>query len=68
MRLKTIGKHISAPLRLDLTKHNAQYKPINVKESNTFHDRFPIVDNTVYHIGTSLKDLEKNCLLFQKWK
>ncbi|MDR0233110.1 MAG: virulence RhuM family protein [Dysgonamonadaceae bacterium] len=59
-------KQISAQLQLDLTKHNSQYEPINIKESNTFHDRFLLIDNVVYHIGASLKDLGKRMFAFSK--
>ena len=51
---------ISGQLKLDLDKHNAQYPPIEIKPFNKAHDRFLIVDDKVYHIGASLKDLGKN--------
>jgi len=50
---------ISSQLQLDITKHNAQYPAIDVKEFTKFHDRFFILDNQVYLIGASLKDLGK---------
>jgi len=59
-------KQISPQIQLDLTRHNAQYEPVNIKESNAFHDRFLIIDNTVYHIGASLKDLGKKLFAFSK--
>jgi hypothetical protein len=59
-------KQISLQLQLDLTRHNAQYELINLYESNRFHDRFLIVDHTVYHIGASLKDLGKKLFAFSK--
>ena len=59
-------KQISAQLQLDLTKHNAQYEPVTIYESNNFHDRFLIVDDVVYHIGASLKDLGKKLFAFSK--
>ena len=59
-------KQISPQLQLDLTKHNAQYKPISVYESDNFHDRFLIIDDAVYHIGASLKDLGKKLFAFSK--
>ncbi len=59
-------KQISAQLQLDLTKHNAQYKLIDIKESTSFHDRFLIIDDEVYHIGASLKDLGKKLFAFSK--
>jgi len=59
-------KQISSPLQLDLTRHNAQYEPVNIYESDSFHDRFLCIDNTVYHIGASLKDLGKKLFAFSK--
>lgn len=59
-------KSISKQLSLDLEKHNSQYQPIDVKEFGKVHDRFFCIDNTVYHIGASLKDLGKKWLAFTK--
>jgi hypothetical protein len=59
-------RSISKQLQMDLTKHNAQYKPIAIRTSSVFHDRFLIVDDTVYHIGASLKDLGKKLFAFSK--
>ena len=53
-------------LQLDLDKHNAQYEPVEILQSNAFHDRFLLVDDTVYHIGASLKDLGKKLFAFSK--
>jgi len=59
-------KQISQQLQLDINKHNAQYNPVSIKESDKFHDRFLIIDETVYHIGASLKDLGKKLFAFSK--
>jgi hypothetical protein len=50
---------ISKQLELDIKKHNAQYAPITIKVFKKAHDRFLIIDNDVYLIGASLKDLGK---------
>ena len=50
---------ISRQFKLDITKHNAQYPAIDVKVFRKAHDRFLILDNQVYLIGASLKDLGK---------
>ena len=50
----------------DITKFNKQYSNLNIKYSNIFHDRFIIIDNTLYHIGSSLKDLGKKCFGISK--
>ena len=51
---------------LDLEKHNAQYQPIDVKQYDKVHDHYLCIDNTVYHIGASLKDLGKRWFSFNK--
>jgi prophage antirepressor-like protein len=61
-------RSISKQLQLDLIKHNAQYPPITIHILKTFHDRFMIIDGTVYHIGASLKDLGKKLFAFSKMK
>ena len=58
--------HISEKLQLDLTKHNSQYTPITIKTYKKFHDRFLIIDDDVYHIGASIKDLGKSVFAFSK--
>jgi predicted XRE-type DNA-binding protein len=57
---------ISSQLQLDLQKHNAQYVPVTVKIFNRSHDRFLLIDKTVYHFGASLKDLGKKWFAFSK--
>ena len=59
-------RHVSPQLRLDIERHNAQFEPVNVKISEAFHDRFLIIDHTVYYIGSSLKDLGKKLFAFSK--
>ena len=60
-------KKISKQLAQDIKKYNAQYPPIKVYELAKSHDRFLIIDNeTVYHIGASLKDLGKKWFAFSK--
>jgi len=50
---------ISKQLQLDIDKHNAQYPPIEVRTFSKAHDRFLIIDDTVYLVGASIKDLGK---------
>ncbi|MBO4402310.1 MAG: virulence RhuM family protein, partial [Bacteroidales bacterium] len=59
-------KAIPQQLALDIVKHNAQYAPIEVKVSSNVHDRFLCIDDTVYHIGASLKDLGKKLFAFSR--
>ena len=57
-------KAIDRQLRLDLQRHNEQYSPIDVRLFGKAHDRFLIIDDSVYHIGASLKDLGKKWFAF----
>jgi hypothetical protein len=58
--------NVTKQLHLDLKKHNEQYDPVTVNETNRFHDRFLIIDDTVYHVGASFKDLGKKLFAFSK--
>jgi hypothetical protein len=57
---------ITPQLQLDLQRHNAQYQPIKVELFTKSHDRFLFIDDVVYHIGASLKDLGKKWFAFSK--
>ena len=59
-------KAVSSQLALDLAKHNAQYRPIEIKTFDKVHDRILCIDSTVYHIGASLKDLGKKWFAFNR--
>jgi len=59
-------KQISNQLQLDIKKHNSQYDPIIIHKSTHFHDRFIVIDNTLYLIGASIKDLGKKLFAFSK--
>ena len=50
---------ISKQLQLDIDKHNAQYPPVEVRTFSKAHDRFLIIDDAVYLVGASIKDLGK---------
>ena len=63
---RIVTRKVSEALRLDIEKFNSQYTPIEVVESPRFHDRFLIIDETVCHIGASLKDLGKKLFAFSK--
>jgi len=61
------GHHLAAALQtLDLERHNRQYPPVAVTECDRYHDRFLIIDDTVYHLGASLKDLGKKLFAFSR--
>lgn len=52
--------------QLDIDRHNAQYAPIDVETFRLSHDRFLCIDDDVYHIGASIKDLGKKWFAFSK--
>ena len=63
----TIYTHsIGEQLQLDIARHNAQYRPITVLRYKKSHDRFLILDDDVYHVGASLKDLGKQWFAIMK--
>ena len=67
IKFTIITKSISKQLKLDVDKYNKQYKNLEIKMSNKFHDRFLIIDKSkAYHIGASLKDLGKKVFGFNK--
>ena len=57
---------ISQQLRQDIARHNAQYPGVTLHSYKKAHDRFLIIDEEVYHIGHSLKDLGKKLFAFSK--
>lgn len=57
---------ISQQLRQDVARHNAQYPGVTLHTYKKAHDRFLIIDEEVYHIGHSLKDLGKKLFAFSK--
>ncbi len=57
-------KVVSNQLALDLNRHNQQYPVVDIHEFGLSHDRFLIIDDIVYHIGASLKDLGKRWFAF----
>ena len=63
---KIYTKKLSTQLQLDIEKHNAQYAPIEMVEFDRAHDRFLCIDETVYHIGASIKDLGKKWFAFNR--
>ena len=59
-------QQISRQLQLDIDRHNAQYAPIDVETFRWSHDRFLCIDDDVYHIGASIKDLGKKWFGFSR--
>ena len=59
-------QQISRQFQLDIDRHNAQYAPIDVETFRLSHDRFLCIDDDVYHLGASIKDLGKKWFGFSK--
>ena len=59
-------KSVNEQLQLDITRHNEQYATIEVRQFNKAHDRFLLIDDEVYHIGASIKDLGKKWFAFTR--
>ena len=57
---------ISRTFRQSVNRHNRQYAPVEVKTADRIHDRFLIIDDTIYHIGASIKDLGKKLFAFSQ--
>ncbi len=58
--------NISRQLQQDTDHHNIQYPGVSLRKYVRAHDRFLIIDETVYHIGASLKDLGKKLFAFSR--
>lgn len=62
----SIYTQINEQIKLDLIKHNKQYPPICVNSLSNLHDRFLCIDDDLYCIGASIKDLGKKLFSFSK--
>ena len=57
----TIYSRYNETIKTDIEKYNKQYPPIKyIQFSKPVHDRFLIIDNDVYHMGASVKDMGKS--------
>ena len=59
-------RQLSQQQQLDLHRHNQQYPPISICTIQHTHDRFLIIDDTVYLFGASLKDAGKKLFAYIK--
>lgn len=52
---------------IDIQKFNKEYPILKIAKTNKFHDRFIVIDSReMYHLGASIKDLEKKCFGINK--
>jgi hypothetical protein len=49
--------HITPEFKEAVALHNKQYPGLELKTMRTIHDRFLLLDDTVYHFGASFKDM-----------
>lgn len=63
---KVYTKRIDSKLQLAIERHNRQFPAIEVEVFDRSHDRFLCIDDTVYFIGASLKDLGIRWFAFAK--
>ena len=59
-------QQINPQLRPDIQRHDSQYAPIPIHVLTRSHDRFLLIDDDVYHIGASIKDLGKRWFAIMK--
>ena len=65
----TIHSRYTEQFKLDLEKHNEQYEPVTfIQLSHKSHDRFLIVDDDVYLMGASVKDMGTSLCAITKMK
>jgi len=64
--VKILTKHHSQKLILAAEKFNHQHGGLVITKFEDSHDRFIIIDDEVYHIGASLKDLGKRWFAFSR--
>jgi len=66
IKITIYTKNINRALELDVEKYNAQYGNLKLEKFDLSHDRFLIIDDEIYHIGASLKDLGKKWFAFNR--
>jgi len=67
IKIKVLIKtNITYSLKKDYEKYCLQYGNVFLEEFTKSHDRFLLIDNEIYHIGASLKDLGKKWFAFSK--
>ena len=55
---------INQTMKTECERHNRQCPPVELRTMREVHDRFIVVDETVYHIGASIKDLGNKLTAF----
>ena len=66
VKVNIYTKNIDNKLLQDVEKFNEQYKSLTIEKFKESHDRFLVIDEAIYHIGASLKDIGKKWFAFSK--
>ena len=66
VKARIYTQQTSPSFNVALQQHNQQYEPVELTVFTRSHDRFLIIDDDVYHIGASIKDLGKRWFAFCK--
>ena len=66
VQAKIYTQRTSPSFNVALARHNDQYAPIDLSIFTQSHDRFLLIDQDVYHIGASIKNLGKKWFAFCK--
>ncbi len=56
--------HVTSRLKEEAARLNRQFPTVELKSMQNVHDRFIIIDETVYHIGSSFNELGKKLTAF----
>ncbi len=56
--------HITPEFKAAKDMHNRQYPGLELKTMRTIHDRFLLIDDTIYHFGASFKDMGNEMTAF----
>ena len=51
-------------IKLDIKKFNSQYPKIQLYKNYSGHDRFLVIDDIIYHVGGSMKDLGNRLMAY----
>lgn len=62
-----LTKSVDPALKAEAIAFNKQYGKLAIRTSNSFHDRFIVIDNKdFYHFGASIKDVGKRVFMFSR--
>ncbi|MDO4947705.1 MAG: hypothetical protein Q4E52_09020 [Fibrobacter sp.] len=55
---------INRTMNEEAARQNRQFPTVELRNMRDVHDRFIIVDNTIYHVGASIRDLGNKLTAF----